>query len=61
LRDRTGTRDGHQFIIHGDDDAACHLVFHRRRIGVLAVEPLRPDLRSGLGVEQLGIDNPGAY
>jgi hypothetical protein len=38
-------------------DPACDLVLQREQIAGVAVEPLRPEMRVGRGIDQLGIDS----
>ena len=35
---------------------ACDQVLHGEKISRIAVEPLRPQMRIGLGIDQLGVD-----
>jgi hypothetical protein len=37
-------------------DAAGYLVLHGKRVACVTVEPLCPQMRAGLGINQLGID-----
>jgi len=42
--------------VQRERDASGYLVLHGERIARVTVEPLCPQMRAGLGIDQLGID-----
>ena len=45
-----------QLEIECDGDAGRDLILQREQVGGIALEPLRPQMRIGLGVDQLRVD-----
>jgi hypothetical protein len=56
LRRSCGLRRG-QFEIEPDRDPGCNFVSQREEVCCVAIEPLRPQMRIALGVNQLGVDS----
>ena len=52
----TGCFRAHQLIVELDCDPAGDLILQREQIAHVTVEPLGPEMRIGLGVDQLGVD-----
>jgi hypothetical protein len=53
---RTGSLSGHQLKVERDRDPARNLVLQGEQIARVAAETFSPDMRIGLGIDQLGSD-----
>jgi hypothetical protein len=43
--------------MQGECDAAGYLILHGKQIACVTVETFRPQMRAGLGIDQLSIDS----